>query len=106
MCVYCAPSCRNHTTTPPNHPLQDFKHHIEEFTDMNAHVPCALFPTCASSHGMRVLQDFKHHIDEFTDMHAGVFLGFKSQRQLPTSYGLRDLWEKPVLNATLFADIR
>ncbi|PNH12265.1 Tiny macrocysts protein B [Tetrabaena socialis] len=36
--------------------------------------------------------------------HHGVYLGFRALRRIPTDFGLRDIWDNPILNITLFFD--
>ncbi|PNH12261.1 Tiny macrocysts protein B [Tetrabaena socialis] len=36
--------------------------------------------------------------------HHGVYLGFRALRRIPTDFGLRDIWDNPTLNITLFFD--
>ncbi|GLC70645.1 hypothetical protein PLESTF_001017600 [Pleodorina starrii] len=38
-------------------------------------------------------------------LHHGVYLGFRSLRRIPDSNGLRDIWDKPLLNMTLYYDL-
>ncbi|EFJ49581.1 hypothetical protein VOLCADRAFT_89940 [Volvox carteri f. nagariensis] len=39
------------------------------------------------------------------DLHLGVYLGFRSLRRISASYGLRSIWDDPLLNVTLYYDL-
>lgn len=38
------------------------------------------------------------------ELHTGAYLGYEARRRLPDEFGLRELWERPVINETLFHD--
>ena len=38
-------------------------------------------------------------------LHTGVFQGFGSYKQLPTAFGIRDLWQVPSLNVSYYYGI-
>ncbi|GLC40592.1 hypothetical protein PLESTM_001090800 [Pleodorina starrii] len=38
-------------------------------------------------------------------LHHGVYLGFRSLRRMPSSHGLRSIWDDPLLEFTVFYDL-
>ncbi|PNH03659.1 Tiny macrocysts protein B [Tetrabaena socialis] len=38
------------------------------------------------------------------ELHHGVYLGFRGLRRIPANFGLRAIWDNPLINITLFYD--
>ncbi|PNH09202.1 Tiny macrocysts protein B, partial [Tetrabaena socialis] len=51
-----------------------------------------------------VYDDTKRVMAEMKTEHHGVYLGFRTLRRIPTDFGLRAIWDDPVINITLFYD--
>ncbi|PNH04175.1 Tiny macrocysts protein C, partial [Tetrabaena socialis] len=51
-----------------------------------------------------VYTDIKRVMAQLKELHHGVYLGFRSLRRIPTDFGLRDIWDNPSINISLFYD--
>ncbi|KAL6757143.1 hypothetical protein V8C86DRAFT_1716601 [Haematococcus lacustris] len=62
--------------------------------------------------GSAVAEDILYQLDvlgkrtsQLDSLHRGIYRGFKEQRRLTANYGIRDIWEQPLLNLSYFFDM-
>ena len=51
---------------------------------------------------LAILSDSFYDLQE---LHSGVYQGFSAYKQLPTQYGIRNLWQVPSLNVSYYFGI-
>ncbi|KAG2425298.1 hypothetical protein HXX76_013879 [Chlamydomonas incerta] len=51
-----------------------------------------------------VYEDNQRLMIELKDLHHGVYLGFRNLRRISNKFGLRDIWDQPLLNISIFYD--
>ncbi|KAJ9530074.1 hypothetical protein QJQ45_023353, partial [Haematococcus lacustris] len=62
--------------------------------------------------GSAVAEDIVYQLDvlgkrtsQLDSLHRGIYRGFNEQRRLTANYGIRDIWEQPLLNLSYFFDM-
>lgn len=82
---------------------------MEQCIDARAMDAILMGATYSGTPGLSGPGDFSAYVSDlvyvasiFKTLHQGVYLGFSSFKQLPTDFGIRGIWDDPVLPIAVF----